>query len=177
MAQYDDVPYIIIERRSGGAAPFVWGALIGAGVALLLAPRSGEETQEELRQSARRLRMAAEDRVNSVRDDVTGTITRTRNQLHDRLDTVRSVVESRTEQARHAVDAGRRAALDARAELQRRVAEAKENVQSVTDAVRASAPSDHSGGSTPSMNDVDVVVTEVVTEMVIEDVERRPDLG
>lgn len=173
MAEYEDMPYIVIERRSGGLTPFVWGALLGAGVALLLAPRSGEETQEEIRQSARRLRTAAEDRVNNVRDEVTGTITRTRNQLHDRLDTVRSVVESRADQARQAVDAGRRAAVDARSELQRRVAEAKESVQSVTDAVRAAAPTGNSGASTPPSRDVNVVVTDVV----VEEAEGRPDLG
>ncbi|HSR43351.1 MAG TPA: YtxH domain-containing protein, partial [Longimicrobiales bacterium] len=59
-----DEPYIVIERDSGGSlGAFVLGALVGAGVALLFAPQSGEETQEELRSRARELRGAAEERV------------------------------------------------------------------------------------------------------------------
>ena len=39
MADYDDdgVPYVVIERSGSGLVPFVWGALLGAAAALLLA--------------------------------------------------------------------------------------------------------------------------------------------
>ena len=64
MRDRDEVPYIVIERDSGGQfGPFVLGALVGAGLALLFAPQSGEETQEDLRERAGKLRAAAEDRV------------------------------------------------------------------------------------------------------------------
>src|SRR5690606_16733384 len=86
MADHDHVPYIVIERHSGGAAPFLWGLLLGAGAALLLAPRSGEETQAEIRERARRLRSSAEDRVDSVRGTVTDRVSRTREQVQDRFD-------------------------------------------------------------------------------------------
>ena len=132
MRDYDDLPYIVIERRSGGAAPFLWGALLGAGAALLLAPRSGEQTQEEIRERVRRIRSAAEDRVTEARSTVTEAITRTRDELQERIDTVRDTIDSRTTRARDAVDAGRRAARDARSELQRRVAEAKESYSAVS---------------------------------------------
>src|SRR5690606_22856466 len=55
MPDHENVPYIVIEREGGGVGPFLWGVLLGAGVALLLAPRSGEETQEEIRLRARKL--------------------------------------------------------------------------------------------------------------------------
>lgn len=174
MGEYEDLPYIVIERRSGGISPFLWGALLGAGVALLLAPRSGEETQEELRQGVRRLRTAAEDRVGTARETVSDAVNRTRDRLQDQLDTVRTTVESRGVQARQAIDAGRRAARDARSELERRVAEAKDSYAAAADAVRQSG-----GSQAPPAPDADLIVTEVVEERidVVVEPESRPDLG
>lgn len=166
MAEYDDLPYIVIERRSGGASPFLWGALLGAGIALLLAPRSGEETQRELRKGVRRLRGAAEDRVSNARERVTGAVDRARQTVTDRVDSVRDTIEMQAERARMAVDAGRQAARDARSDLERRVADAKD----------AFATVDGLGGPAsrprrPSDVDVDIVVTEVVVEE-----ERGPEI-
>ena len=53
------------ERRSGGACAFVagmlMGAAIGAGLALLFAPKKGSELREQLAESARRARESARD--------------------------------------------------------------------------------------------------------------------
>jgi gas vesicle protein len=125
MRDHDDLPYIVIERHSGGVGGFVWGALIGAGLALLLAPRSGAETQEEIRTRVQRIRDGAEGRVNEARDTVTGTVARTRSRIFDQIDSVRSTLEEQADRARDAVETGRRAARDARSELERKVAEAK----------------------------------------------------
>lgn len=164
MADHDDLPYIVIERHSGGASPFLWGALIGAGVALLLAPRSGEETQRELRNGARRLRGAAEDRVSNARERVTGAVDRARQTVTERVDSVRDTIEMQAERARVAVDAGRQAARDARSELERRVADAKDAF-AAGDGVRGPMT------RRPADVDVDIVVTEVVIEE-----ERGPDI-
>ena len=164
MGDYDDVPYIVIERRSGGLEPFLWGALLGAGVALLLAPRTGRETQDEIRDGVYRLRAATTGRVGEVRDTVSGAVTRTRNRIYDRIDAVRDGVEVRAQQARDALDAGRRAAQDARSELERRIAEAKESASAAADSVR---------GTRAAPADVDVVVTEVIVEEGTD----RPELG
>lgn len=166
MGEYDDLPYIVIERRSGGAGAFLWGALLGAGVALLLAPRSGDETQEELRQGVQRLRDTATGRVNEARDTVTGAVTRTRNRIYDRIDAVRGDLEERTLQAREAIDAGRRAAREARSELERRVSEAKDGYEAASDALRGTP-------RPPAPPQADVVVTEVV----VEELDVRPDMG
>lgn len=164
MREYDDLPYIVIERRGAGLTPFLWGALLGVGAALLLAPRTGEETQEEIRQRVRRLRSVAEGRVNEARDTMTGAVTRTRDRLQDRIDTVRETVEERAERARHAIEAGRRAALDARAELERRVDQAKDTYGAAAEAARSASR------QPPA---VDVVVTDVI----VEEADERPDLG
>ncbi|NUO63939.1 MAG: YtxH domain-containing protein, partial [Gemmatimonadaceae bacterium] len=36
----DDEPYVVIERQSAGIGSFLVGAAIGAGLALLFAPKS-----------------------------------------------------------------------------------------------------------------------------------------
>jgi gas vesicle protein len=147
MGDRDDLPYIVIERHDSGVGAFFWGALLGAAAALLLAPRSGAETQRELRERVFRLRNDAEDRVDDARDAVRTVVDRARDRVVDRVEAVRESVQARASQARDAIDTGRRAARDARAELEERIAEAK----------RAA----HAEDSAP---EVDVVVTDVVIE-------------
>ena len=155
MRDYDDYPHIVIERERGGFGPFVWGALLGAGAALLLAPRTGADTQRELRERARALREAAVGRVNEARDTVTGAVDRARGEVTGRISTVRDVIETRADQARSAVEAGRRAARDARVDLERRVAEAKSAYRGGVDAFRdPGAP----------VLEAEVIVTEVIVE-------------
>jgi gas vesicle protein len=153
MADYDDLPYIVIERRSGAVAPFLWGALVGAAVALLWAPRSGRETQQELQEAAERLQIAMRERVGEAREAVVGKMDGVRQRVQEQVEAVRDAVETRTEGVRQAVESGRQAAQDAREELQRRVAEAKRDATQTP----APAPGAHAA-------DVDVVITEVVEE-------------
>jgi gas vesicle protein len=160
MRDHDDLPYIIIERQSVGFGAFLWGALLGAGAALLLAPRSGAQTQEEIRESVRRVRTAAEERVGAAKS----TVTRTRDRLEDQIGTVRSQFDDRAERARQALESGRRAA---REELERRITDVKEGYQSVADRVASQGR----GGT--NAEGVDVVVTEIVEERS----EGRSDLG
>ena len=61
------------DAPRGGAAPvagFIVGALVGAGVALLLAPGPGGETRRKLGETARRLGSAASDAVNRGREQI-----------------------------------------------------------------------------------------------------------
>jgi gas vesicle protein len=128
MADHDELPYIVIERRSGGLGAFVWGALIGAGAALLLAPRSGRETRDELRAGALRIRDRAEDAVRQATDSVQETIGGVRSEVHGRIDV-----------AREAFDAGRRAARESRQEMEDRLREVRSGVRTGMEAARASA--------------------------------------
>lgn len=127
-----DVSYIIVERSDDtGVAAFVWGALIGAGVALLFAPKSGRDTRNSISQGARRLKEAAEDTVRTVQDSVTGAV-----------DNVRSQVGGTMTRARTAVDRGRNAARESRAEMERRIREARAGFESGARAARAGRPYD-----------------------------------
>ena len=108
MRDHDDVPYIVIERGGGSqTGTFIMGALLGAGLALLFAPKSGEETQAELKERARQLRDTAEERVREAQK-----------QLEERLDQARLGVAEGVGSVKEAVSAGRQAAVDARAELE-----------------------------------------------------------
>ncbi|HSJ24598.1 MAG TPA: YtxH domain-containing protein [Longimicrobiales bacterium] len=139
MAHHDDVPYVIIERRSGGATAFLWGALMGAGAALLLAPRTGRETRDEIRSGALRLRDRAEDAVRNVSDQVTGAIGGVRDEVEDRLD-----------RARDAFEAGRAAARETRGEMEARVREVRAGVRGGVSAARGDT-----GTSVITPDDVD----------------------
>ena len=117
MRDHDDVPYIVIERDSGGSGvgSFLLGAMVGAGLALLFAPKTGEETQEELRLQAKKLREVAEERVREAQ-----------RQLEGRLDEARDEVAARYDEVRDAVNQGRDAAVEARADLEDRLQRSKE---------------------------------------------------
>ena len=115
MRNHDEGPYIVIERESGGGVgSFVLGALVGAGLALLFAPKTGAETQEELKEQARKLRVIAEERVRDAQL-----------QLEERFGEAREGVASRYDEVRDAVSAGRAAAADARTELEGRLDRSK----------------------------------------------------
>jgi len=115
MRDQDDSPYIVIERDSGsGMGSFVLGALIGAGLALLFAPKTGAETQAEIKEHARKLRSVAEERVRDAQ-----------RQFEERLDDVRGGVQSRFEDVKEAVSTGRSAAHDARADLEKKLQRSK----------------------------------------------------
>jgi gas vesicle protein len=110
MSDRDEAQYVLIERESGGSlGAFMWGAALGAGLALLLAPGSGEQTRTGIRSGVQRLRDRAEDAVRTAQDGVTG-----------RIDGVRSEVRGRVDAAREAFEAGRRAARETRQEYEYR---------------------------------------------------------
>jgi gas vesicle protein len=119
MANYDDYPHIVIERHSGGFGAFFWGAVVGAGLALLYAPRSGRETRDELRQGAVRLRDSAEGAVRQVQESVTGSLEDLRREVNERVDA-----------AKDALEAGRRAAHESRADMERRIRETRNAYES-----------------------------------------------
>ena len=122
---HDDEPYIVIEKHSNDTSNLLIGVLIGAGIALLFAPRSGAETRADI---ARRARSAG-DKVRDVADEVTGQVVDTfedaRARVEEQIDSARSAIESKKRQVSRAMAAGREAAAQARGDLERRLAETK----------------------------------------------------
>ena len=121
----DDEPYIVIEKSSGGMMPFLLGAAIGAGLALLFAPQSGVETRRGIARGARRVRRAAEDVVDGVTEQVAETYESARQRVEDKIEATREAIEQKRDQVHRAMEAGREAARQAREDLERRLAETK----------------------------------------------------
>jgi gas vesicle protein len=134
MADHDDMPYIVIERSNGGVGAFLIGALVGAGVALLFAPRPGDEVRGELRSGVRRMRDRAGQTVRELQSTVTDTI-----------EGVRTEVTGRVDAAREAFEAGRQAARETRTDMERRVTETRARVRASMDAARRPAIVDAEG--------------------------------
>ena len=126
MRDHDEMPYFVIEREGGGGiGSFVLGALVGAGLALLLAPKTGEETQEEIKARAIKLRDVAQERVRDAQHNLEG-----------RLSTAREHFQARVETVREAVDSGRKAAIDARGELEKKLERSKAAYRAGIEAAR-----------------------------------------
>ena len=122
----DREPYIVVERGGGGFSAFVIGALLGAGAALLFAPKSGKETQEELREQVKKWKGVAEERLKDAQTAVEARIDLAREGVNEKIGTVREAVE-----------AGRQAAVDAREDLEHKLEKSKAAYRAGMDAARA----------------------------------------
>jgi gas vesicle protein len=147
MSDHDDLPYVVIERRSAGFGTFLLGALIGAGVALLMAPRSGRDLGTGLTSGVRRLRDTADVTVRNVQQSVTDAISGVREQVVGRVDT-----------AREAFDAGREAARESRGEMERRIREARAGFDAGVRAARRPRTAPAALDNTPEEGEDDDVV-------------------
>jgi gas vesicle protein len=122
---YVRAPYVIVERREPGVGSFLLGVALGAGVALLLAPQSGEETRREIARRARRAQDAAQDFVEDVSGTVADKFQEVRATVEERIEATLAAVEDKKRRVSNAFNAGRAAARDARGELEQRIAESK----------------------------------------------------
>ncbi|MGI9078749.1 MAG: YtxH domain-containing protein [Gemmatimonadaceae bacterium] len=144
MSEYDyetDEPFVIIEKESGSVPSFVWGLAIGAGLALLFAPQSGEETRRTIETKARRVGRRAQDAAEDLTDTVLDGYEQARRTVEDKIETARDAIELKKQQASRALEAGRLAAQDAREELERRISESKAAYQTGADTMRSARAS------------------------------------
>ena len=128
MSEYewdDDEPIVVIEKSEPGIGTFLAGLAIGAGIALLFAPKSGEETRRDIERRARKVGDQAQDFVSGVTESVGQTLQDAKQSVENRLDSARNAVDLKRRQVTNAVDAGRAAAQQARVELEQRIAETK----------------------------------------------------
>ena len=126
---------IIIEQQSGsGLGWLVFGVAVGAGVALLLAPASGEETRKELRRRAKELQLSAADAIDGLREKF-DALTSADDEPDGEAEGPDEDAEDGDEEgdpdegeaagATEASDGGHETLADARAELERRLAAAR----------------------------------------------------
>jgi len=137
MRHQDDEPYIVIEKHNGGVGDFLLGALIGAGVALLFAPRSGRETRADISRRARAAQDRVRDVATGVTDQVVDTFETARSRIEEQIETAREAIVTKKEQVSRAMEAGREAAQQARTDLERRLAETKAAYNAGADVARS----------------------------------------
>lgn len=125
MSHQDDKPVVVIERSEGGVGAFLFGLAVGAVTALLLAPRTGEETRRELRNQGRRLRATAAEKAEELQELLGGGYEETRHRIEEGLERARDTFEDKKSDAKEAVQAGKAAVSSAREELERRLATRK----------------------------------------------------
>ena len=137
--QDHDEPYIVIEKHSGGVGDFLLGALIGAGVALLFAPRSGARRAPT--SAAVRARRRTACATSRGRDRPGRRHVRDGARAHRGADRVgaRTPIVTKKEQVTRAMEAGREAAHQARTDLERRLAETKAAYNAGADVARSGA--------------------------------------
>lgn len=71
-ADDDDRRVVYVERGGTSVKALLLGALIGAGLALLYAPQSGEETRRGLKRRLRKVRAMAEEKVDELGERFSG---------------------------------------------------------------------------------------------------------
>jgi gas vesicle protein len=126
---YDDEPYgepyVVVERHEAGIGTLIIGLALGAGVALLLAPQSGEETRRRLANRARRAQEAAQGFVGDVSGTVADKFNDVRSRVEEGIEATLDAVDAQTRRVSKGFQAGRAAARETRGELEHRIAERK----------------------------------------------------
>src|SRR5437016_3501008 len=92
--EFDDEPYLIVERREGGTVgPFLVGLLVGAGIALLMAPQSGEETRRDITEGVKRAKDAAADAVGGLTETIGETLDNARTRVSEGIESAKEAVD------------------------------------------------------------------------------------
>jgi gas vesicle protein len=140
MARHGDDDVVVVEQRGSPVGPFLWGLAIGAGLALLLAPTSGEELRANLRKRGAQLKDLASEKAEELEDMVAGGYEKARARVEAGLESAKQRVHDGRQMAHEVVDAGRGAALTAREELEKRLADARESRRGARQAAKDGEP-------------------------------------
>ena len=108
----DDEGRVIVERR--GSSGTTMGALlagiaIGAGLALLFAPQSGEATRTLLQRKGRRARRLARNYADELKERAEDVAKSARERSREFVDEARGAIEDRVDETRRAINTKRRA--------------------------------------------------------------------
>lgn len=124
MGRNGDREVVYVERGGDSSAKwFLWGALLGAGIALFYAPTTGEQTRRSVQRRLRKLRAMAEEKIDEFGDVIGAKKRQVVDEFTDRamdagdaveegLESARSAVERRLEAARARRRAAKLAELD-----------------------------------------------------------------
>jgi gas vesicle protein len=116
---------VYVERGADSSAKWLfWGALLGAGLALLYAPSSGEETRRNLQRKLWKLRAMTEEKLDEITQQFGGA-----------KDSLEGMMEDEDEEADGDESRfyGRSPGASSREELERRLADARARRRSPAD--------------------------------------------
>ena len=126
MARRSKREVVYVERGGDASAKWLfWGAVLGAGLALLYAPRSGEETRRVLQRRLWKLRAMTEEKLDELSQQFGSG--------KDVLDELGDEDEDELEEADEVPLRPRTSGPSAREELERRLAEARARRRAVGD--------------------------------------------
>ncbi|MFZ3122118.1 MAG: YtxH domain-containing protein [Thermodesulfovibrionales bacterium] len=73
---------------------FLFGGIVGAGLAMLLAPQSGSETRKRIKEFADDMREKAEDYVEDIKKGVTSTVEEGKDFYEEKKSAITAAVEA-----------------------------------------------------------------------------------
>jgi gas vesicle protein len=118
---------VYLERGGDSSAKWLfYGALLGAGLALLYAPSSGEETRRNLQRKLWKLRAMTEEKLDEITQQFGGAKESLQGMLEDEEDESEAEEENREFSSRSAKTSPRE-------ELERRLADARARRRSPAD--------------------------------------------
>lgn len=97
---------------------FVAGSLIGAGVALLYAPQSGERTRQEIREKAERTIIKAQKIEEEIKDSVNQLIGEIRSKVNLLIEEGKDIAEDKKQEILAAIEAGKEVLEEQKDKLQ-----------------------------------------------------------
>ena len=100
------MPDTVVNRNS--AAVFIAGALLGAGVALLLAPQSGRKTRRDLSHLAEKTRNKVEAAQLELRHSIDNIVEDAAERIEEGLNRGIDWTDSKVAELQRALDAGRK---------------------------------------------------------------------
>lgn len=112
-------------------AGFVIGGLVGAAVALIMAPQSGEETRAQITSRGEALRRSGEERFHAMEDSMRETSELYRSRAHE----VTATIE---EQARIVLDSGRQRAGEVSDEAASALADTADTMHEAAEEIKRS---------------------------------------
>jgi gas vesicle protein len=119
---------VYVERAGDTSAKWLfWGALLGAGVALLYAPSSGEDTRRNLQRKLWKLRAMTEEKLDELTQQLGGAKDTLGGLLEDEEEEFDSEAEGRGVYGRN------KPSSSPREELERRLADARARRRSPAD--------------------------------------------
>ncbi len=117
---------VYVERGGDSSAKWLfWGACLGAGLALLYAPRTGEETRRSLQRRLWKLRAMSEEKLDDLMETIGGKARELAGDAEDELDGDAEFDEELEEAETDAVAANRHHVPGPREEMELRLEQAR----------------------------------------------------